>query len=297
MSVPTSMKVGPFASLVLVKKRYLLFHIFLIWISVIPVALEYWIYWQLLWDYVRPVHFYIFLPLLGVVMYLTAVFTAMIFAKILLIIVNSIHKPREGVFLRDPSDKDYRYWSIRNVIKQWPIWLAHRFPFPFLDNLCFKLFGVKTKFSNSLFEGWIDTEFVEFGNNVVVGQATIIQSTLIIGNLIMIKKTKIDDNVRIGAHCIIMPGTHIGKNCILNTWSATMVGQELEDGWIYLGGPAQKFKRNRFFEEDIEDKIQLRVDNLEKLAQTYDSQYDKTKRRKIKKEKKEKEKRRMRQGL
>ena len=110
----------------------------------------------------------------------------------------------------------------------------------------------------------------------------------------MIKKTKIDDNVRIGAHCIIMPGTHIGKNCILNTWSATMVGQELEDGWIYLGGPAQKFKRNRFFEEDIADKIQLRVDNLEELAQTYDSQYDKTKRKKIKKEKKEEEKRRMR---
>ena len=291
------MKVGPFTSLVLVKKRDLIYHIFLIWISIIPVALEYWVYWQLLWDYDRPLHFYIFLPLLGFVMYLTVVFTAMVFAKILLILINSIHKPKEGVFLRDPSDKDYRYWGLRNVIKQWPFWLTHRFPFPFLDNLAFKLFGVKTKFSNSLFEGWIDTEFIEFGKNVVVGQATYIQSTMIIGNLLIIRKTTIDDNVRIGAQCMIMPGTHIGKNCILNAWSATIVGQELEDGWIYLGGPAQKFKKNRFFEDDIEAKIKLRVDNLEELSQTYDSQYDKWKRKKIKKEKKEEEKRRIMQGL
>ena len=291
------MKVGPFTSLVLVKKRDLIYHIFLIWISIIPVALEYWVYWQLLWDYDRPLHFYIFLPLLGFVMYLTVVFTAMVFAKILLILINSIHKPKEGVFLRDPSDKDYRYWGLRNVIKQCPFWLTHRFPFPFLDNLAFKLFGVKTKFSNSLFEGWIDTEFIEFGKNVVVGQATYIQSTMIIGNLLIIRKTTIDDNVRIGAQCMIMPGTHIGKNCILNAWSATIVGQELEDGWIYLGGPEQKFKKNRFFEDDIEAKIRLRVDNLEELSQTYDSQYDKWKRKKIKKVKKEEEKRRIMQGL
>lgn len=297
MSVPTSMKVGPFTSLVLIKKRDLIYHIFLIWISIIPAALVYWVYWQLLWDYERPLHFYIFLPLLGFVMYLIVVFTAMVFAKILLILINSIHKPKEGVFLRDPSDKDYRYWGLRNVIKQWPFWLTHRFPFPFLDNLAFKLFGVKTKFSNSLFEGWVDTEFVEFGNNVVVGQASIIQSTAIVGNLLIIKKTTIDDNVRIGAHCLVMPGTHIGKNCILNTWSATVVGQELEDGWVYLGGPAQKFKKNRFFEEDIKDKIKLHVDNLEELSQTYDSQYDKWKRKKIKKIKKEEEKRRIMQGL
>lgn len=291
------MKVGPFTSLVLVKKRDLIYHIFLIWISIIPVALEYWVYWQLLWDYERPLHFYIFLPLLGFVMYLTAVFTAMVFAKIILSLVNFIHKPKEGIFLRDPSDKDYRYWGLRNVIKQWPFWLTHRFPFPFLDNLAFKLFGVKTKFSNSLFEGWVDTEFMEFGRNVVIGQGSIIQSTIIVGNLLIIRKTTFDDNVRIGSHCLVMPGSHIGKNCILNSWSATVVGQVLEDGWIYLGGPAQKFKKNVFFEEDIKDKIKLRVDNLEELSQTYDSQYDKWNRKKIKKEKKEEEKRRIMQGL
>jgi acetyltransferase-like isoleucine patch superfamily enzyme len=274
MSVPNTMRVGPFASIVLAKNRYILLYIGLIWISLIPVLLEFWLYWQLLWDYVRPLHFYIFLPILFFLMYMSWVFSSIFFAKILLVIANAIHKPKEGTFLRDPSDRDYRYWSIRNTIKRWPTWLAHKFPFPgILDNICFKVFNVKTKISNSLFEGWVDCEFIEFGKNIVVGQGAIIQSALIVGNFLIIKKTIIEDNVRIGAHTIIMPGTHIGKNCILNTWSCTTVGQVLEEGWIYNGGPAKKFKKNRFFEDGLESKIIGKVKDIEGLHQKYDLQY------------------------
>ena len=273
MSVPNSMRVGPFCATVLAKKKYLLMYIFLIWISLLPAILEIWWYWQMLWYDIRPLHFYVFLPLFFIVMYITTVFAAIFFAKILLIIVNVFHKPREGVFLRDPADKDYRYWSLRNTIKKWPTWLAHKFPFPFLDNICFKVFGVKTKFSNSLFEGWVDTEYIEFGKNVVVGQGAIIQSSVIIGNFLIIKKTIIEENVRIGAHVIIMPGTHIGKNCILNTWSSTMVGQELEEGWVYNGGPAKKFKKNRFFEDIPLEKLTKTIGDIDGLLKKYDEQY------------------------
>ncbi len=275
MSVPNSMRVGPFCATVLVKKKYLLMHIFLIWISLLPAILEIWWYWQMLWYDIRPLHFYVFLPLYFIVMYITTVFAAIFFAKILLIMVNVFHKPREGVFLRDPADRDYRYWSLRNTIKKWPTWLAHKFPFPFLDNICFKVFGVKTKFSNSLFEGWVDTEYIKFGKNVVVGQGAIIQSSAIIGNFLIIKKTIIEENVRIGAHVIIMPGTHIGKNCILNTWSSTMVGQELEEGWVYNGSPAKKFKKNRFFEDIPIEKLTKTVGDLDGLLKKYDEQYTK----------------------
>ncbi|MEJ2278250.1 MAG: DapH/DapD/GlmU-related protein [Candidatus Lokiarchaeota archaeon] len=146
--------------------------------------------------------------------------------------------------MRETSNKDYCYWSIRNTIKKWPIWLSHKFPFPFLDNICLKVFGVKTKFSNSLFEGWIDTEFIDIGNNVVLGQGSIIQSSIVIGNLLIIRKTKIGDNVRIGAHSVVMPGTKIGNNSILAASSTTTVAQELEENMIYLGIPAKKFKPN-----------------------------------------------------
>ena len=269
MSVPTSMRVGPFTPTVLVKKRYLVFYIFLIWISTIAVLLEFWFYWQWLWNPIRPIHFYVFLPLVAFVMYLTAVFVSLIFAKILLAIVNVIHKPKEGVFLRDPSDKDYRYWSLRSTIKKWPVWLAHKFPFPFLDNICFKMFGVKTKFTNSLFEGWVDCEFIEFGNNVVVGQGSIVQSAVIVGNLLIMRKTIIEDNVRIGAHAIIMPGTHIGKNCVLAANSVTTVGQELEEGWVYVGVPAKQYKKNRFFEDGLETVLG-QVEDVDQLRKKYE---------------------------
>lgn len=255
MSVPTSLRVGPFTPSVLLRKKHLLFYIFLMWASIIPVLLEFWLYWHFLWDYNRPIHFFIYLPLLCFLLYITIVFSALLFAKILLVIINKIHKPREGIFQRDISDKDYRYWSIRNIIKKWPIWLAHKFPFPFLDNICIKMFGVKTKFSNSLFEGWVDTEFIEFGNNVVIGQASIVQSAVIIGNLLIMKKTVIEDNVRIGAHSVVMPGTHIGRNVILAANSTTTINQKLEAGWIYTGIPAIKLKKNCFFKDDLQDVL------------------------------------------
>jgi len=272
MSVPNTMRVGPFLPTVLVRKRYLIFYIIIIWATIIPLLLIFWAYWQWLWDDIRPLHFYTFLPLLCFGMYITAVFSALFFAKIILLFVNAIHKPREGTFLRHPSDKDYRYWSMRSTIKRFPFWLAHKFPFPFLDNICFKVFGVKTKFSNSLFEGWCDTEFMEFGKNVVVGQGAIIQSSVIIGNLLIIRKTLIEDEVRIGSHAIVMPGTHIGRRSVLAANSVTTVGQELKDGWIYVGIPAKEFKRNWFFEDGLQDKIG-QVESVEKLRERYEKMY------------------------
>ena len=278
MSVPSAMRVGPFTPTVLVKKKYIIFYLLIMWISIISIVLEFWIYWQEIfnWNYLHEwkiTHFYIFLPLLCFLMYITIVFVSLICAKILLIIVNVFHKPKEGVFLREKSNKDYKYWSLRNTIKRWPVWLSHRFPFPFLDNICFKLFGVKTKLSNSLFEGWVDCEFIEFGKNVVVGQGSIVQSATIMGNLLIIKKTKIHENVRIGTHAIVMPGTIIGKNSVLAASSVTTIGQELEEGWIYVGIPAQKFKKNRFFEDGLKDIIGKRIEDEDTLRKKYEDLY------------------------
>ena len=298
MSIPNTMRIGPFTASVLAKKRYLILYFLLIWASIIPLLLELWVYWQLFWS-PRPVHFYTYLPLLGILMYVTIVFAAIFFTKILLMIINAIYKPREGVFLRIKADRDYRYWSLRNTIKRWPVWLAHRFPFPgILDNICFKAFGVKTKISNSLFEGWVDTEMIEFGKDVVVGQGAIVQSSCIIGNLLIMRKTTIDDGVRIGSHSIVMPGTHIGHNCILAANSVTTVGQVLEKEWIYVGIPAKKFKKNYFFEDGLEDKLG-QVEDIEALRERYEEIYVKRydeltykERKELKKEKKEKEKER-----
>ncbi len=254
MSVPASLKCGPHTTLLLVKKRYLIFYIFLIWISIFSIQFEFWLLWKLYEP--RFIHFLVLLPLLIFVMYITSIAVSLIFAKIFLVIINVIHKPREGVFLRDPSDKDYRYWCLRSVIKKWPLWLSHKFPFPFMDNICLKLFGIKTKYSNSLFEGFIDTEFIDFGKSVTIGQSALIQSAIIIGNLFILRKTVLEDNVMVGAHSVVMPGTHIKKNSILAGSSMTTVGQVLDENFIYVGAPAKKFKKNVFFEDGLEDIIE-----------------------------------------
>jgi len=271
VSVPSSMNCGPFTATVLAKKRYLIFYFFIIYVSTLASLVEFTIYYQLSRSF-EPVLSLFFLPPLFFLIYITLVFVSLIVAKILLMIVNVFHKPREGVFQRDVSDRDYRYWSLRNTIKRWPIWLAHKFPFPFLDNICFKIFGVKTKFSNSLFEGWVDTEFIEFGDNVVVGQASIVQSTCIIGNLLIIKKTIINDNVRIGAHSVVMPGTIIGQNGVLASNSVTTIGQILKDNWIYVGIPAAEFKENKFFEDGLEDVLG-QVEDMDELYKKYKDLY------------------------
>ena len=256
MSVPASLKCGPHTTLLLIKKRYLFFYIFLIWISIFSIQFEFWLIWKLY----KPnetifIRFLVLLPLLIFLMYITSIVVSLIFAKIFLVIVNIIHKPKEGVFLKTPSNKDYRYWCIRSIIKKWPLWLSHKFPFPFIDNICLKLFGIKTRYSNSLFEGFIDTEFIEFGKNVIIGQAALIQSAVIVGNLFILKRTVLEDNVMVGAHSIVMPGTYMKKNSILAGSSMTTVGQVLDEDFIYMGAPAKKYKKNVFFEDGLEDEI------------------------------------------
>ena len=303
MSIPNTMRMGPWIPTVLVKKKYLGIYVFLIWISCIPATLLFWFYWQLTWDLGgpnRPIHFYIYLPLVFFLLYVVIVLSGLIFSKLMLLIVNSIRKPRTGTFIRNILDKDYKYWILRNTIKRWPAWLAHRFPLPFLDNIVFKMFGVKTKFSNSLFEGWVDTEFIEFGENVIIGQGAIIQSTLIVGNLLIIRKTVIGSDVRIGTHAIVMPGTHIGDNTILAANSVTTVEQVLRGNFIYMGIPASIIKPNFFSEDYLEDKMS-HVKSIEEVRKKYEAtylkRYDKEvklkERREFKKEKKEDEKKRI----
>ena len=259
MSIPSSLKVGPNTTLFIARKRYIILYFFLIWISIFTIQFEFWLLW-IVYDIGKYVHFYLLLPLMAFLMYLSAIFISVIFAKLMLIVVNLIHKPREGVFLRHKSDKDFRYWSLRSVIKKWPLWLSHKFPFPFMNNICLKLFGVKTKFSNSLFEGFVDTEFLDFGKNIVIGQSAIVQSAVIVGNLFIIKKTVLEDNVMIGAHAIVMPGTKMRENSILAGSSLTTVGQEIEEGWIYLGAPAKKYKKNVFFDDNLEEIIKKKIE-------------------------------------
>ncbi|MFW9901903.1 MAG: hypothetical protein ACFFDY_11585 [Candidatus Thorarchaeota archaeon] len=161
-----------------------------------------------------------------------------------------MHKPREGVFLRNKSDKDYCYWSLRAVVRKWPTWLARQFFLPFFEILILRMLGVKCSFSNSLYEGWIDCEFIELGKNVKIGQGSFITSNIIIQDKLILKKVSIKDNVIIGAHSIVLPGTIIESNTILDLLTITAINQKLEKNATYSGYPARKMKTEDLLKEE-----------------------------------------------
>ncbi len=168
------------------------------------------------------------------------ILSSIIVAKIFLLIVNVIHKPKEGVYERTNQDKDYCYWSLRNLIKKWPAWICRQLNLPLFEIIALKIFGVKTSFSNALHEAWIDSEFIQMGKNVKVGQGSLVTSTLLAKNKLILKRVIIGDNVITGIHSTILPGTIIDSNTILDTNSMTAVNQHLEGKSVYRGIPAEK---------------------------------------------------------
>jgi acetyltransferase-like isoleucine patch superfamily enzyme len=190
--------------------------------------------------------------------------------------VNLIHKPKEGVFKRKKEDRDYLFWSLRAVIKKWPIWLTRFVPLHFADYLLYRFFGVKSSFSNSLTDFTIDSEFIEIGKGTVIGKGSFIRSSMIIDDFLVIKKVIIEENVTIGSQCYISPGTHVGKKAILLSFSITNLDQKLAPNAIYSGNPAIKrdvkikdrfsilSEKNLFFEQvKNKDKDLMEQENIE----------------------------------
>ncbi|TFG09029.1 MAG: hypothetical protein EU539_00525 [Promethearchaeota archaeon] len=202
-----------------------------------PAIIWFWYYWQCFDQ--DSLYFYVFFPISFLIGVIILILSSIIVARIFLSFANLFHKPKEGIFDRNKNDKDYCYWSIRAVIKKWPIWLARQFYLPLLETLALKLLGVKSYKFNCANEGWIDCEFVEFGKNVRIGQGSIIMSNMIVGDKLIIKKTILKDNVIVGAHSVVMPGSIIEENTILDSLSLTKIDHRLLKNSIFSGRPAK----------------------------------------------------------
>jgi hypothetical protein len=195
---------------------------------------------------------------------------SLLLGKLFLIILKLLHKPREGLFKINKSNNDYYYFCLRVVVKKFVFWIWNNFCFPWATNLAFKLLGVRTDFKSTLFDGWMDTEFIELGNNMMVGQGAVIMSSMIVridnNDHLLIKKVIIGDHVVLGGHSIVAPGTIIGKSTTLGVWAVTHVGQILEPNYIYIGQPARKYQpTQKALEESKKDFFRRIVDTNERV--------------------------------
>ncbi|MFW9818683.1 MAG: hypothetical protein ACFFE5_03655 [Candidatus Thorarchaeota archaeon] len=261
-----------------VNLKFLAVYIPIFWLAGLVISI-FW-YWFLSggnWMFVL-----IFLPftIFGSIYFF--IFACMLFSWLFLILINLIHKPKEGVFKAEIGDKDFEFWMLRTELKKIVLWFLRNSPFTWLDVLAFKLFGVDMDTSSHLNDTWCDGEFIKFGRKNLIGQGAVAMSSMVVGKYLIIKKLIFDDYVMVGGHTTIVPGTIVGRETIVGAISTTTFGQVLEPGWIYTGIPVLKFKQNKYAGSRREILMRKDVDNAEKYEIEHEINIDEDKKDLIK---------------
>ena len=201
------------------------------------------------------------IPVWLFILYFIFLFNIAIFTKAFLLIINMIHKPKEGVFRAEEGDQDYEFWRLRVELKKLVFWFMSNGPIPWVVMWGFRWMGINVDFSSHMQDSWIDGEFIEFGRNITVGQGAIVMSSAVIGKYLIIKKIVLGDHIVVGGVSHISPGTKLGKESVIGAFSATILNQFIEPGWIYFGPQfARKLKPNKYAEQRRDVIIRKHVD-------------------------------------
>ncbi len=222
------------------RNKYLVLYFITIILSFVPCILFELFYTILLWRDGLFLLFIFIFPFNILVLVHILQISAILISVLVLTIIKLIYSPKEGIFKRDIKDKNYFYWNIRNIVKKWPLFITASSPFPWLKNrFTLRFFGVKIGKHGIHDNGWISSEFVSIGKNVIIGMNSNILSFGIEQDKFILKKIIIEDDVLIGAKCVLLPGTHIRSKVKLSAHSYTKFNQILQENSIYLGHPAK----------------------------------------------------------
>ncbi len=226
------------------RNKYLAIYSIILIFSFIPCILFEYTYLVIFWREGLYLFFFLLSPLNIIVLIYLLQFSAILISVLILTLINLIFLPNEGIFKRDIKDKNYTYWNMRNIIKKWPLFISASNPFPWFKNrFTFRFFGVKVGKRGIHDNCWISSEFVSIGKNVIIGMNSTLLSFGIEQDKFILKKIIIEDDVLIGAKCVLLPGTHIKRGSKLSAHSYTKVNDVLEQDSIYIGHPA-KIKEN-----------------------------------------------------
>ncbi|MFX1344462.1 MAG: acyltransferase [Promethearchaeota archaeon] len=222
-----------------IRNKYLIIYLIIIILSFVPCSLFEYIYVLFLWDKGLYFLFFLFLPFNFLFLIYILQLSAILFSVLILTIIKLIFPPKEGVFSRDISDKNYLFWNLRNVAKKWPLFISASNPFPWLKNrFVLRFFGVKIGKKGISDSCWISSEFVNIGRNVIIGMGSTLLSFGIEQDKFILKKIQIEDNVLIGAKCVLLPGTIMKNDSKLSAHSYTNFNDKLKENSIYSGHPA-----------------------------------------------------------
>ena len=228
------------------------------------------------------------IPVWLFILYFIFVFGIAMFTKAFILIINMIHKPKEGVFKAEEGDQDYEFWRLRVELKKLVFWFMNNGPLPWIIMWGFRWMNIHVDFSSHMQDAWSDSGFIDFGRNVTVGQGAVIMSSMVVGKYLIIKKTYLGDHTVVGGLSQISPGTVLGKESVIGAFSATISNQNLEPGWIYLGPHfARKLKPNKYAEQRRDIIYEKHVDEEIKYEVQQDVNIDEDKKKLLQNNKKE----------
>jgi acetyltransferase-like isoleucine patch superfamily enzyme len=223
-----------------IRNKYLILYFIIIILSFFPCIIFEYVYLVFLWKEGFYLLFFFLFPLNIVILIYLLQLSAILISVLFLTIIKLIFPPKEGIFNRDIKDKNYIYWNLRNVVKKWAIFITASNPFPWFKNrFTLRFFGVIIGKKGMHDNSWISSEFVSIGKNVIIGMGTTLLSFGIEQDKFILKKIIVEDNVLVGAKCVLLPGTHIKRNSKLSAHSYTNFNQVLEENSIYIGHPAK----------------------------------------------------------
>ncbi|MFX0021167.1 MAG: hypothetical protein ACFE9S_02505 [Candidatus Hermodarchaeota archaeon] len=268
-----------------VNSKFLIVYFPIFWLAGLIVAI-FW-YWYLLESNWLAILIFLPFAIFGSIYFF--ILACLLFSKLLLILINLIHKPKEGVFKAEKRNRDFEFWMLRIGIKKIALWFMRNSPFPWTDFVGLKLFGVTMDSSSHLNDAWCDAEFIKFGRKNLIGQGATIMSSMVVGKYLLIKNVKFEDYVMIGGHTTIAPGTIIGKESVIGAISSTTYDQFFKPGWIFFGIPALPLKENKYAEERRDIIIKRDVDDATKYKELHEVNIDEDKKKYIKIEEEVKE--------
>ncbi|NVM34695.1 MAG: hypothetical protein HWN81_03805 [Candidatus Lokiarchaeota archaeon] len=216
----------------------------LIWLSIFPISLIFMFFFNFFSFWIDPIIIVCFLPISLVIYYLGFVYFLLLFTKLILILANLIHQPKEGIFQRSSKDKDFKFFLLRRNLKSFVLKIFNYFPLPWAKILALKIFNIKIPYNTGVLDSFIDSDFIEIGNNTILGEGSIVMSSMVLGDYLFVKKVILKDSCTIGAFSVIAPGTILEEGVILGMGSYTKINQCLKKNYIYFGRPAKKWKKN-----------------------------------------------------
>lgn len=140
-------------------------------------------------------------------------------------------------------------WNIYQTVPFWKVMknfiiiqLARYTPFLSVKNWLYRTFlkmkvGKKTSFALMVMPDTMFPEYIEVGDNSIIGYQTTILAHEYLIDEYRLGKVEIGSNVLIGANVTILPGIKIGDGAIVS--AATLVHKDVPAGSFVGGNPMQ----------------------------------------------------------